>query len=91
MAKLRIATAITGACGEHYIAGYLSGHHLIVAMPRGGIPGSDLFVSKEIRHLESFLLELGGDFALHTPSRCFVSKLDNLRRVGSSPRPSGFR
>ena len=47
MAKTRIATAITGACGEHYIAGYLSGHHLIVAMPRGGIPGSDLFVAKE--------------------------------------------
>ena len=39
--------AIVGVCGEHYIAAYLSGVDLIVAMPRGGIPGSDLFVSKE--------------------------------------------
>ncbi len=43
----RKSTAITGACGEHYIAAYLSGFRLIVAMPRGGIPGSDLFVSRE--------------------------------------------
>lgn len=38
-------TAITGACGEHFVAAYLSGHKLIVAMPRAGIRGSDLFVS----------------------------------------------
>jgi hypothetical protein len=44
---MKLATSIIGACGEHYIAAYLSGYSLIVAMPRGGIPGSDLFVSKE--------------------------------------------
>jgi hypothetical protein len=44
---MRSATAIVGACGEHYIAAYLAGHKLIVAMPRAGIPGSDLFVSME--------------------------------------------
>jgi hypothetical protein len=38
-------TVLTGACGEHYVAGYLSGKGLIVAMPRAGIPGCDLFVS----------------------------------------------
>lgn len=41
------ATAIIGACGEHYIAAYLSGFDLIVAMPRGGIPGCDLLVTRE--------------------------------------------
>ena len=46
MAK-KSASSIIGACGEHYVAAYLSGYQLIVAMPRGGIPGSDLFVSKE--------------------------------------------
>src|SRR5688572_11968971 len=41
------ATTITGACGEHYVAAYLSGCDLIVALPRAGIAGSDLFISKE--------------------------------------------
>ena len=43
----RATTAIIGAAGEHYVAAYLSGFKLIVAMPRAGIPGSDLFVSNE--------------------------------------------
>ena len=43
----RSATSLIGASGEHYVAAYLSGFQLIVAMPRAGIPGSDLFVSKE--------------------------------------------
>lgn len=38
-------SAIIGACGEHYVASYLSGFKLIVAMPRAGVPGSDMFVS----------------------------------------------
>lgn len=41
------ATAIIGACGEHYVAAYLSGVQLIVAMPRAGIPGFDMLVSNE--------------------------------------------
>jgi hypothetical protein len=44
---MKLATTIVGACGEHYVAAYLSGHGLIVAIPRGGVPGSDVFVSKE--------------------------------------------
>lgn len=44
---MKASTAIVGACGEHYVASYLSGHRLIVAMPRAGVPGCDLFVSKE--------------------------------------------
>jgi len=43
----RTATAIVGASGEHYVAAYLSGFKLIVAMPRAGIPGCDLLVSSE--------------------------------------------
>ncbi len=45
----KTSTAIIGACGEHYVAAYLSGFEFIVAMPRAGIPGSDLFVSLERR------------------------------------------
>lgn len=44
---MKSATTLIGACGEHYIAAYLSGYGLIVGIPRGGVPGSDLFVSKE--------------------------------------------
>lgn len=43
----KTTTAIIGACGEHYVAAYLSGFNLIVAMPRAGIPGFDMLVSNE--------------------------------------------
>ena len=36
-----------GASGEFYVAAYLSEAELLVALPRAGIPGSDLFVAKE--------------------------------------------
>jgi hypothetical protein len=45
-AVAKTSTVITGACGEHYVAAYLSGSRLIVAMPRAGVPGCDMFVSK---------------------------------------------
>ena len=38
-------SVVIGACGEHYVAGFLSGLGLIVAMPRAGIPGCDLLVA----------------------------------------------
>ena len=38
-------TTTIGACGEHYVSAYLSGFGLLVALPRAGIPGSDLFVA----------------------------------------------
>jgi len=41
----RSATNIIGVCGEHYVSAYLSGWGLIVALPRGGNPGTDLFVA----------------------------------------------
>ncbi len=44
---MKIRTAVIGACGEHYVAAYLSGSNLIVAMPRAGIPGFDMLVSNE--------------------------------------------
>lgn len=43
----KTATAVVGASGEHYVAAYLSGSNVIVAMPRAGIPGCDLLVSNE--------------------------------------------
>jgi hypothetical protein len=41
------STAIIGACGEHYVAAYLSGFQLVVAIPRAGVPGLDMLVAKE--------------------------------------------
>ena len=44
------STTIIGAAGEHYVASYLSAisnYQLIIAMPRGGVPGLDLLVTKE--------------------------------------------
>lgn len=41
------ATTIIGACGEHYVAAYLSGFDLIVALPRAGAPGCDLLVTDQ--------------------------------------------
>ena len=42
-----MATTIVGACGEHYVAAYLSGFGLITALPRSGIPGCDLLVTSK--------------------------------------------
>lgn len=42
-----MTTQLIGACGEHFVASFLSGCGLIVAMPRGGIPGCDLLVANE--------------------------------------------
>lgn len=41
----RSTTNIVGVCGEHYVSAYLAGHGLIVALPRGGNPGTDVFVA----------------------------------------------
>ena len=45
MSKARPSTAITGAAGEFYVASYLSALGLVVALPRGGVPSSDLLVT----------------------------------------------
>src|SRR5688572_14909372 len=36
---------LTGLCGEHYVAAFLAGCELEVAVPRGGAARSDLFVA----------------------------------------------
>jgi hypothetical protein len=41
--------AILAACGEYYVSAYLSGNHLIAALPRAGVPGCDLLVTAEKR------------------------------------------
>lgn len=41
----KLSSAIIGACGEHYVAAYLSRNDLLVALPRAGVKGSDLFVA----------------------------------------------
>jgi predicted metal-dependent hydrolase len=46
----KVDNAITGACGEHYVASYLSGSKLLVAMPRAGKTRHDrqrLLVAKD--------------------------------------------
>ncbi len=45
MAKLQ--NVILCACGEHYVASYLSGMGLVVALTRAGIPATDLIVTSE--------------------------------------------
>jgi hypothetical protein len=41
----KTTSQIIGACGEHYVAAFLSRHGLLVALPRAGVKGSDLFVA----------------------------------------------
>ena len=40
---------LTGLCGEHYVAAYLAGSDLTVAVPRGGAARVDLFVADSRR------------------------------------------
>lgn len=39
------STAIKGATGEFFVASYLSALGFVVALPRGGVPSSDLLVT----------------------------------------------
>lgn len=43
-----LSSSIIGAAGEHYVAAMLSCNGLVVAMPRGGVPSTDLIVTREI-------------------------------------------
>jgi hypothetical protein len=43
----KIQNAILCACGEHYVASFLSGAGLVVASTRGGVPATDLIVTSE--------------------------------------------
>lgn len=50
MTEVKISSAIKGAIGEFYVASYLSAMGLIVALPRAGVPGSDLLVTTADGH-----------------------------------------
>lgn len=43
----KIPSSIIGACGEHYVSALLSSLGLIVALPRGGVPSTDLIVTND--------------------------------------------
>ena len=45
MSTEKMSTAIKGAIGEFYVASFLSAMGLVVALPRGGVPSSDLLVT----------------------------------------------
>src|SRR5579862_3856940 len=38
---------ILGTCGEHYVASYLSGMGVVVALTRSGTPATDIIVTSE--------------------------------------------
>jgi len=46
----KISTPIKGAIGEFYVASFLSALGLVVALPRGGVPSSDLLVTTPKGH-----------------------------------------
>ena len=45
MNEIKISTPIKGAIGEFYVASFLSALNHVVALPRGGVPSSDLLVT----------------------------------------------
>jgi len=44
----KLQSSIIGAAGEHYVAAMLSAKGLVVALPRGGVPSTDLIVTSEV-------------------------------------------
>lgn len=44
----KIPSSIIGAAGEHYVAAMLSCNGLVVALPRGGVPSTDLIVTRDV-------------------------------------------
>lgn len=64
MAKLQ--NAILSACGEHYVASYLSGMGVVVAFTRGGTPATDLIVTSETGGRSVSLQVKAGGLFSHT-------------------------
>ncbi|MSN24483.1 MAG: hypothetical protein GJV46_01305 [Geobacter sp.] len=50
MNEEKMSTAIKGAIGEFYVASFLSAMGLVVALPRSGVPSSDLIVTTHEGH-----------------------------------------
>jgi hypothetical protein len=50
MDEKKMSTAIKGAIGEFYVASFLSAMGLVVALPRSGVPSSDLIVTTHEGH-----------------------------------------
>lgn len=44
----KLPSSIIGAAGEHYVAAMLSCKGLVVALPRGGVPSTDLMVTQVV-------------------------------------------
>lgn len=67
----KLANAIIAACGEHYVAAYLSRLGLVVAMPRGGTSRFDLLVTKE-----------NGGRAIHVQVKTGIKPTRNTKAEG---------
>ena len=52
-----MSTAIKGAIGEFYVASFLSAMGLVVALPRSGVPSTDLIVTTHEGH-KSFSIQV---------------------------------
>jgi hypothetical protein len=73
--KSKTETTITAACGEYFVAAYLSGYELIVALPRAGVPGCDMLVTKT-----------KGGFALRFQVKTGTSPRNKSRKWGEMYR-----
>ena len=60
----KVPPTILGACGEYYVASYLSGMGLVVALTRKGTPTTDLMVTSESGgHSISLQVKSGGSYS----------------------------
>ena len=64
----KISTAIKGAIGEFYVASFLSAMGLVVALPRSGVPATDLIVTTHEGH-RSISIQVKTSLSLINKSR----------------------
>ncbi len=63
----KVSNQILCACGEHYVASYLSGMRLVVALTRAGAPATDLIVTSETGERSvSLQVKTGGMYSHET-------------------------
>ena len=66
----KIDNAVRGACGEHFVASYLSGLGLVVALTKGGSPTTDIIVTSELAGRSiSLQVKTGGSSSRETYKR----------------------
>jgi hypothetical protein len=79
----KLNPAILGACGEYFVASFLSGSGLVVALTRRGVPASDMLITSDMGGQSISLQVKSGGVYSRTTYKKDPEKIQWTWRVGN--------